>query len=395
MREQLRRLGGVVNCTTTRMGVLLAGWTLLALVLAFNRLIYKITIGQPPLFGQTLWPILQDYWIWVFLTPMVFWLARRFPFTRRDWPRSVIVHFCGYLVMTLVHEIAAVALHLPTWVPSTYHGSILKLRITASLDEDLWMYWPLVVTWSLFEYYQRYRERDLQAAQLSEQLARAELQALRNQLHPHFLFNTLNSIAAFIHENVEAADDMLADLADLLRAYLTGSDEQEITLGREVDLLSTYVRIQQRRFEDRLLWSAEIPDELQEAIVPSLLLQPIVENSILHGIAPRSGPGKVSLLASREGIDLRLEVTDDGIGLDANSPEGVGLSNTRARLKQLYGNNHSFRFSGAPGEGVSVQIVLPLRFGDASGREKQNEHSDGHRGRRAASAKADYIAPVT
>jgi len=286
-------------------------------------------------------------------------------------------------------------LHLPTWVPPTYQGSFLKLRIAASLNEDLWMYWPIVVTWSLFEYYQRYRERDLRAAQLSEKLARAELHALRNQLHPHFLFNTLNSIAAFIHENVEAADDMLADLADLLRAYLVGSDEQEITLGREVELLSTYVRIQQRRFEDRLLWSAETLNELQEALVPSLLLQPIVENSILHGIAPRSGPGRVSLLASKEGGNLRLEVRDDGIGLDGNSQEGVGLSNTRARLKQLYGNNHSIRVSGAPGQGVSVQIVLPLRFGDAGSRGERNEYSDAHRGRRAASAKADYIAPVT
>jgi hypothetical protein len=393
MRENLRRLGGVVNCTTTRMGVLLGGWTLLALVLAFNRSIYKITIGQRPLFGRTLWEILQDYWIWVFLTPVVFWLARRFPFTRRDWPRSAAVHFCGYLVLTFLHEIAAVALRLPTWVPPTYHGSFLRLRIAASLNEDLWMYWPIVVTWSLFEYYQRYRERDLRAAQLSEQLARAELQALRNQLHPHFLFNTLNSIAAFIHENVEAADDMLADLAYLLRAYLAGNEEQEITLGREVDLLSTYVRIQQRRFEDRLLWSVEIPNDLQEAMVPPLLLQPIVENSILHGIAPRAGPGKVTLIARKEGGNLRLEVIDDGVGLEDDSPEGVGLSNTRARMKQMYGSDYSFRVSSAPGRGVSVQIVLPLRLGDA-GTRGEHEYSDGHRGRRAARTKADIIAPV-
>jgi two-component system LytT family sensor kinase len=384
-----------VNCTTTRMGILLGGWSILALVLAVNRSIYKITIGQPPVFGRTLWEILQDYWIWVFLTPVVFWLARRFPFTRRDWPRSVIVHFCGYLVLTFLHEIAAVALHLPTWVPSTYHGSLLKLRIAASLNEDLWMYWPIVVTWSLFEYYQRYRERDLRAAQLSEKLARAELQALRNQLHPHFLFNTLNSIAAFIHENVEAADDMLADLAYLLRAYLAGNEEQEITLSREVELLNTYVRIQQRRFEDRLFWSVEIPDEIKEALVPSLLLQPLVENSILHGIAPRSGPGRVSLVASGEGSSLHLNVIDDGVGLEEGSSEGVGLSNTRARLKQLYGSEHSLRVCDAPGQGVVVQIVLPLRFGDAGSRGEQHEHSNGYRGRRAARTKADFIAPVS
>ena len=156
MREHLRRLGA-----------LLAGWSLLAFVLAINRSIYKITIGQPAMFGKTLWEILEDYWIWAFLTPAVFWLARRFQFTRRDWPRSVVVHFCGYLVLTLLHEIAAVALHLPTWVPPTYQGSFLKLRIAASLNEDFWMYWPIVVTWRLFEYYQRYRERDLRAARIA------------------------------------------------------------------------------------------------------------------------------------------------------------------------------------------------------------------------------------
>jgi two-component system LytT family sensor kinase len=383
-----------VNCTTTRMGVLLAGWSLLAFVLAVNRSIYKITIGQPPRFGQTLWEILQDYWIWVFLTPVVFWLARRFPFTRRDWPRSAIVHFCGYLVLTFLHEIAAVALHLPTFVPSTYHGSFLRLRIATKLNEDLWMYWPIVVTWSLFEYYQRYRERDLRAAHLSEQLARAELQALRNQLHPHFLFNTLNSIAAFIHENVEAADDMLADLAYLLRAYLAGNEEQEITLNREVELLNTYVRIQQRRFEDRLFWSVEIPNDLQEAMVPPLLLQPIVENSILHGIAPRSGPGTIRVIAARERGSLRLSVIDNGIGLEKDSPEGVGLANTRARLKQLYGKSQAFQVEGALGQGVIVQIELPLRLGEAGNRGTQNEYSDGDRGRRTASAKADFVAPI-
>ena len=383
MKEQFRRLGALV-----------AGWSLLAFVLATNRSIYKVVIGQPAQFGKTLWDILQDYWIWAFLTPAVFWLARRFPFTRRDWVLSAAVHFCGYLILTFLHEIAAVVLHLPTWVPPTYHGSFLKLRIATSLNEDLWMYWPIVVTWSLFEYYQRYRERDLRAAQLSEKLARAELQALRNQLHPHFLFNTLNSISAFIHENVDAAENMLADLASLLRAYLAGGDEQEITLGREVELLNTYVRIQQRRFEDRLRWSADIPKELQEALVPALLLQPIVENSILHGIAPRRGPGKVSLLAAKEGGNLRLEIADDGIGLDASNPEGVGLSNTRARLRQLYGDNHLFQVFGARGHGVSVHITLPLHFDDAGRRGETDEHSNGDRGRRATRKKADFVAPV-
>src|SRR5262252_542932 len=166
-----------------RLSALLTGWSLLAVVLAINRSIYGFVIGQDIAFTTTLRTILADYWIWAFLTPAVFWLARRFPFTCSTWKRSTFVHFCGYLTLTLLHELAAVALRLPTWIPLGYHGSYLKLRIVASLNEDLWMYWPIVVVWSLFEYYQRYRERDLREAQLRERLARAELQAMRNQLH--------------------------------------------------------------------------------------------------------------------------------------------------------------------------------------------------------------------
>jgi hypothetical protein len=370
-----------------RFGAILAGWTLLAIFLAANRSLYRFTIGQPASFVENLRPVLVDYWLWALLTPAIFYLARKFQFTQHNWVRNSAVHFCAYIALSSLHEVLGLLLHVPAYIPPGFHGSLLKLRIVESLHGNFWMYWPIVVIWSLGEYYQRYRERDLRASQLSDKLARAELQGLRNQLHPHFLFNALNSIAALIHEDVEKADDMLADLGHLLRAYLTENDEQEITLNREIDLLSTYVRIQQRRFEGRLLWSTDIAEELQDAIVPTLLLQPLVENAILHGIAPRPGPGYIHVAAHRQGTDLLLDVSDDGIGLASGCKENVGISNTRSRLVQLYGNRQSFHIQSKPAAGVIVRVVLPLRFAvDMSGmvKNKDDEDTNGDRRRRTS-----------
>jgi LytS/YehU family sensor histidine kinase len=191
----------------------------------------------------------------------------------------------------MAHSAAAQGLGLAVARPASFHGSLLWLRFIASLYDSLWMYWPAVVIWSLIDYYQRYREREMRAALLKEQLRGAELQVLRSQLHPHFLFNTLNSVASLMHEDVQAADDMLGDLSSLLRVYLTSNDEQEVRLRQEIQLLDTYIRIQTRRFEGRLSSQLDVPAELLDAAIPSLLLQPLVENSILHGIAQRPSQG--------------------------------------------------------------------------------------------------------
>jgi two-component system, LytTR family, sensor kinase len=374
-----------------KIGAIFAGWTLLGTFWAVNRSLYRLTIGQAANFGEYLRLVLADYWLWALLTPAIFYLAQKFQFTRRNWLRNSAVHFCGYIALSILHEALELLLHIPGFIPAGFHGSLLKLRVVQSLNEDFWMYWPIVVIWSLVEYYQRYRERDLKASQLSEQLVRAELQALRNQLHPHFLFNALNSITALIHEDIEAADDMLADLAYLLRAYLTGCDEQVMALGREVDLLNTYVRIQQRRFEDRITWVTDIPANLLDAHVPALLLQPLVENAIVHGIAPRSGPGRVQIKARADGTSLRLEVSDDGIGFPVDCQEGVGIANTRARLAQLYGGHQSFDVQRRSGTGTVVRVVLPLRFAGPITEKDLHENTNGDRRRRASGAPEDSV----
>ena len=367
-------------------------WTLLALLMAGSNFLYRIAAGLPARYVSELRIDLLDYWIWAALTPAIFYMAKRFPFSKRTWARTTAIHFGAYLVFASAHEAIGQLVGLPGPVGAGFHGSAFVLRVIASLYNDLWMYWPVVVIWSMVEYYQRYRERDMHAAQLNVQLTRAELQALRNQLRPHFLFNTLNSIAALMHEDVRAADDMLADLSHLLRVYLRDNDEQEITLGQETELLQTYVGIQKRRFEDRLSVVFDIPTALSQAAVPTLLIQPLVENAILHGIAPRPRPGTVRISAHKDGLKLVLEIADDGGGLPSDYREGIGLSNTRSRLRQLYGDQQSFELRNVPGTGVTIRVTLPLRFLSQPTGNKLDEDSNSDRGRRSSGTAADFVA---
>jgi len=191
-----------------------------------------------------------------------------------------------------------------------------------------------------------------------------------------------------MHEDVQAADDMLGDLSHLLRVYLSGHDEQEIRLRQEMELLDTYVRIQKRRFEGRLSALFDVPPELLDAAVPSLLLQPLVENSILHGIAPRSSQGYVRVSARRNGSDLHLEVTDNGLGLPETYEEGIGLLNTRARLRQLHGDRQCFAVNEGENGGVTVSISIPLHLLPLAA---PNDNTNHDRRRRTAGSKADPV----
>ena len=214
---------------------------------------------------------------------------------------------------------------------------------------------------ALHGYLRETRER----ARAQDQLAEAQLHSLRLQLQPHFLFNTLNTIVALIGTEPRAAERMVAGLSELLRASLRLADEQEVPLARELDHLQLYVDIQQTRFGDRLDVDMDVDPAVRSALVPSLLLQPLVENAIRHGISPRAAGGHISVRASRDADELRLEVRDDGVGVataDGAPPrEGVGLGNTRERLRRLHGKRHRFAYESRPGSGFAVRIALPFR----------------------------------
>ena len=199
--------------------------------------------------------------------------------------------------------------------------------------------------------------------QLEARLARAQLQSLRLQLHPHFLFNTLNTINALIGTDRRAAERVISGLSELLRMSLSSASEQEVTLARELELLTHYIEIQQIRFQDRLKVRFQIDPDARFALVPNLVLQPLVENAIRHGIAPRAAPGHVTVSARRRGARLELSVVDDGVGESAGTEhrDGVGLGNTRARLLSLYGSDHRFEAGSPPDGGFAVALEIPYR----------------------------------
>jgi LytS/YehU family sensor histidine kinase len=220
-----------------------------------------------------------------------------------------------------------------------------------------------------FEFHRRYRRREFEAARLQTQLAQSRLEALTAQLHPHFLFNTLQGISTLMHRDVDAADAMLSRLSDLLRQTLQRGDRQEAPLSEEMEMLDHYVEISRERFKDRLVFESQIPPDARNALVPFFILQPLVENALLHGIARRAGVGRVSVSARRQGETLQLNVTDDGPGLPkeerASPREGVGLSNTRERLRELYGDRQSLILDAPPSGGLRVELVIPYKLAPA------------------------------
>jgi sensor histidine kinase YesM len=237
-------------------------------------------------------------------------------------------------------------------------------RFFLNLDWEMMTYWALVAFVHALDYHRESQERELAAAQLQTQLAEAQLEALQRQLHPHFLFNTLNTISALMHRDVNAADEMLVQLSDLLRLTLDRVGTQQVPLKDEIDFLWKYLEIEQTRFGDRLQVHVNVEPEVLDAPVPNLILQPLVENALRHGIGPRVGGGRVDVSARQADGNLIMAVRDNGVGLSADKLDalhsGVGLSNTRSRLENLYGNRHRFEFQTPSGGGLLVTIVIPM-----------------------------------
>jgi LytS/YehU family sensor histidine kinase len=238
------------------------------------------------------------------------------------------------------------------------------LSYLTQLDWLLMTYLFLIGVAYALAYRRESESRALNASQLETRLVEAQLQALQRQLHPHFLFNTLHAISALMHRDVDAADRTLMRLSDLLRMSLENSGQQEIPLHAELDFLAKYLQIEQTRFADRLVVRYDIQPETLETLVPNLILQPLVENSIKHGIAKKAGPGHIDVSARREGDKLLLEVRDDGVGLPDDAftafQKGIGVSTTRARLQYLFGADYRFEFH-RQSDGLAVVVGIPWR----------------------------------
>jgi len=327
-------------------------------------------------FGVSFWTL------WLLFLPAIAWLSFRLPIERERLLRNVGLHVFACLLVVVANRAAFRVIarlsprqqhsaspgRLP--IPKTYmvgppaaFGVFLGLR--AALD--VLVYWSLLGVCQSILYFRSSQERGRRAAELEASLASAKLQALRMQINPHFLFNTLNSIATLVYVNPRAADEMLGDLGALLRRSLDSMEEQEIPLAHELEFIGAYLGIEQKRFGERLRLEQNVPGDLMKAMVPALILQPLVENAICHGIEPQRSPGLISIEANREGNRLHLMVRDNGSGLsgehlDNSGRRGIGLANTEARLQGLYGEDQSFSFGRAEPQGCQVNIYLPFHL---------------------------------
>ena len=311
-----------------------------------------------------------NYWYaWAVLVPVILWLARRFRFGRHTWPRAAAAHAAGVVGVTLAHAVLTVSgqvVLLDTFAAgrNAEWWPLFKELFFLNFDWEMMTYWAVVGLSHALDFHRESQERELTAAHLETRLAEAQLQALQRQLHPHFLFNTLNTISALMHRDTEAADRMLERLSDLLRLTLDRISVQQVRLKDELDFIEKYLEIERARFGDRLQVHFAVDPGTLDAHVPTLLLQPLVENAVRHGIAPKVGGGRVEVSGRREGDLLRLVVSDNGFGLPADTlqafNEGVGLSNTRSRLEHLYGDRHTFEFHRPPGGGLAVSVVIPF-----------------------------------
>jgi two-component system, LytTR family, sensor kinase len=332
-----------------------SGWTALAIFFAASSSLTFVFTSQPPQWRLTLLMALTEWYAWAALTPLVAWLARRFPLRAGSFVRSIAVHAAaGFLVAALKVALTRL-LRLPIAAAGGYF-------LISSLATHYVLYWAIVAAVQALAYYRAGRDGELRASQLEARLADARLQLLKMQLHPHFLFNTLNMISELVHEDPATADRMIASLSLLLRESLDAGTVDQVPLARELGLLDRYVDIQRARFGDRLDVRVEVEEAgVGDALVPTLILQPLVENSIRHGLSARVTAGRIRVRAMRRADRLVLEVLDDGTGLAAHEGirEGVGLGNTRARLLQLYGPSHTVELRNADGGGTLVRLTMP------------------------------------
>jgi signal transduction histidine kinase len=298
------------------------------------------------------------------VAPFIFRLVRRYRIDEQR-AKTIAVHACAALTFTGVHAAGMIAVRMLLGINKPPAGWLFAFERThlTNLDWLLMTYTTVVGFTYAMSYYREAQTRAVGEAHLQTRLMEARLKTLEAELHPHFLFNTLHAISTLVHTNPDAADRMISRLSDLLRLTFDRSGAARVPLQEELEFLQKYLEIEQTRFQDRLTVAYEIDPATLDAEVPRLILQPIVENAIKHGVSPRSGPGIVKITSRIEVDRLWLEVSDNGAGLSGTARtkfhNGVGLSNTRDRLECLYGDGHTLEFSEGEG-GLTVRIVLPL-----------------------------------
>lgn len=355
-----------------RSGAYWAAWAVLGLLFAAPILLQPALGGGEVAWSYALSELLR--WpLWGLLTPLLWLLARRAPLARQTvWP-NLAINLLGIGATTLLYAVLEMLKrHLIVTGFLVARGG--TARDVTFADWQRMIYWgieyhaltclSIAAVIHAFRYYDELRERELKGSRLEAQLVSARLDMLKMQLHPHFLFNTLNAVSALMHRDVEAADKMIAELSSFLRLSLETDDRHLVPLRHELDFLERYLAIEKIRFRDRLQVNIDIPRDCLDAMVPRLVLQPLAENAFKHGFASMSAAGRLEIAARRHFDRLELRLADDGPGLGPrrSTPEreGVGLGNTRARLEQLYGDDARLELRDAALGGLEVYIELPF-----------------------------------
>ncbi|HKQ03948.1 MAG TPA: histidine kinase [Blastocatellia bacterium] len=343
-------------------------WTLFGVFLASQSTLAFSRSVRPFSWQRILLVEMSFAYIWAALTPLVLWLARRYPLERGRLTRGLTVHVLASIILgfatrafrdlTFVYFVSGYDGALP-WTKLFFNGYLF-------FDYGTLLYWLMLLVSYATNYYRRYRTGEIRATRLEAQLAQAQLHALKMQLQPHFLFNTLHSISALVHKDPQAADKMIARLGDFLRLTLDSAGVQEVPLRQELEFLKSYLDIERIRFKDRLSVEMNIESQTLEARLPNLILQPIVENAIRHGIAPHIAAGRIEIAARRFNGSLQVQIIDNGPGLVTSGnngrilKEGVGLANTQARLQQLYGDDSRLDLANTARGGLSVTLEIPF-----------------------------------
>jgi signal transduction histidine kinase len=330
-----------------------AWWTAFGLMSALQNRQMADAAERPITWGQALVPALTSAWLWIPVTYAALLVARRAPFGATPWAGAVPIHLGATLGVVIFRAAAVIALNgLVGWyrvVPP------LADVLVTSLMNNVFFYWLITAAAHAVHYAENARLRETQ-------LAEARLSALTAQLQPHFLFNALNTIAILVHENPDAAERVVVNLSALMRKTLEVSGTDLVPLREELRLLASYLDVEQARFEERLVVGWNVAADTENALVPHLVLQPIVENAIVHGLRPIPGPVTIDISARRDNGHVNVTVRDTGAGFDTTAArEGVGLGNTRARLDAVYRGAFALDVESRRGDGTTVRLTIPYR----------------------------------
>jgi LytS/YehU family sensor histidine kinase len=336
-------------------------FTFLAIYFAFMTFIREVSAGRPFDFAAQLLNA-TGWYIWALLTPPVLLLSAKYPIQEKHRWKHLMIHVAGYVCTLAVASVAYAAVRAASSLGENDFNEMFALNFAKTpFAFDIVCYFTIVAVESAIRYQRRMEAGKVRTSKLNTQLSRARLQALKMQLHPHFLFNALNSLSGLMQESRIAAEEMIQNLKNFLRLTINSNHVHEIPFEKELEFLDCYLAIERVRFQSRLRVNIDIEVEAMKVPVPNLVLQPIVENAIRHGIAPRKTTGEINISARRNNGTLTVSIRDNGPGLSkSRNPNGLGLSNTRERLTQLYGTAHRFEMVNAPEGGLMVTLEIPV-----------------------------------